>query len=205
MEHKTLELKIDQITGRKFSGIASTGDLDRGNDVIAAGAFDETLKNRAGKIKLLWNHRSDLMPIGVPQLSAEGSNLLVEGVLSETVMGKEAAILLADGALKEFSIGYNTIDSVEEEGVRTIKELELFEVSLVNFPMNENAVVTAVKNLDVKHLEHVLREAGYSRSQSKAIANNGLKSLREADKTPEEHEEKALIETLSALLNDFNK
>jgi len=209
MEYKTLQFKADDVDpkGKKFAGLASTGDLDRGKDVIIEGAFTKTLSERAGRVKLLWNHRSDLMPIGKPEkLEERNGSLYIEGAISETSQGKDASILLADGVLTEMSIGYTTkvAELDQETGIRTIKELELFEISLVNFPMNEAARITAVKNLDVRELEHILREAGYTNSQAKCMANSGIKSLREAD-TQDEQEAKqaALLAELDTVLKSF--
>jgi hypothetical protein len=96
------------------------------------------------------------------------------------------------------SIGFIAKEAdYNEDGVRIIKDLDLMEVSLVNFPMNEMAVVTSVKSLDVREIERVLREAGLSRSQAKAIAGAGVKSLREASEADDQWAE------MKAALDEF--
>jgi HK97 family phage prohead protease len=183
MEYKQLQFKADAVgeDGRTFAGFASTPDLDQGGDIVVKGAFGRTLAQRGG-VKMLWNHKSDLMPIGVyTKMEEREGGLYVEGKLSDTQLGRDAATLLKDGAIDSMSIGYMVKDSdYDKDGIRVIKDLDLYEVSLVNFPMNEKAVITQVKNLDVKEIERVLREAGLSKSQATAIACAGVKRLREA-------------------------
>jgi uncharacterized protein len=183
VDFKRLQFKADNVSddGKSFAGFASTPDLDQGGDIVIKGAFGRTLAQRSG-VKMLWNHKSDLMPIGVyTKLEEREGGLYVEGKLSDTQLGRDAATLLKDGAIDSMSIGYIVKDAdYNEDGIRVIKDLDLFEVSLVNFPMNEKAVITQVKNLDVKEIERVLREAGLSKSQATAIACAGIKRLRES-------------------------
>ena len=200
MDYKQLSFKADATEdGRTFAGFASTSDLDQGGDIVIKGAFGRTIAQRP-VVKMLWNHKSDLMPIGVyTKMEEREGGLYVEGKLSDTQLGRDAAVLLKDGAIDSMSIGYVVKEhEYKDDGVRIIKDLDLFEVSLVNFPMNEKAVITQVKSLDVKEIERVLREAGLSRSQAKAIACAGIKSLREVG-----DEEKALAD-LHAALNNFS-
>ena len=199
MEYKQLAFKAETVAddGRTFAGFASTPDLDQGGDIVIKGAFGRTIAQRPS-VKMLWNHKADLMPIGVyTKLEEREGGLYVEGKLSDTQLGRDAAVLLKDGAIDSMSIGYIVKEhEYKDDGVRVIKDLDLFEVSLVNFPMNEKAVITSVKSLDAREIERVLREAGLSRSQAKAIACAGVKSLREVG-----DEEKALAELQSAMTN----
>lgn len=199
MEYKQLSFKADDVgeDGRTFAGFASTPDLDQGGDIVIKGAFGRTIAQRP-VVKMLWNHKADLMPIGVyTKMEEREGGLYVEGKLSDTQLGRDAAVLLKDGAIDSMSIGYIVKDhDYKDDGIRVIKDLDLFEVSLVNFPMNEKAVITSVKSLDAREIERVLREAGLSRSQAKAIACAGIKSLREVG-----DEEKALAELQSAMTN----
>ncbi len=134
-----------------FSGYASVfGVVDSQNDVIMQGAFARSLKRRAGEVKLLWQHQVD-EPIGVFTVIREDSHgLYVEGrLLLDLQRGKEAYSLLKNGAINGLSIGYSVVDVGynAENNIRLIKEVELWEVSLVTFPANEAAVVMGVKNL----------------------------------------------------------
>jgi hypothetical protein len=86
-------------------------------------------------------------------------------LLVEKAIGKEAHIDLKAGALDGLSIGYR-VKSDAYDGrrrARLLKELDLFEISLVPFPMNSEARVTAVKSLtvdEIRELEDALRDEG---------------------------------------------
>ena len=160
MFYKSIEFKADDIQSneRKFTGYASTWDLDQGSDIIQKGAFKKTLGERKNGVKVLWQHDPH-QPIGKPLSMAEDSKgLLVEAQLSNTTLGNDAIQLMKDGVVDKMSIGFSIPSgkSVIEKGIRTIKEIKLFEFSLVTFPMNESAVLTGVKSikneLNAEHL-----------------------------------------------------
>lgn len=208
LDHKKLnfDVKMDE-SGKSegtFSGFASTSHLDRGGDIVLKGAFKRTLKERGDSVRILWQHDSK-KPIGRPTLLEErDGGLYIEGKISDTELGREAMTLLKDGVIDSMSIGYSVNDSeYNGQGVRVIKDLDLYEVSLVTFPMNEKAKVTGVKddNLNVRDIEKVLRDAGYSRSQSKAIASAGVKCLREVDQESKEDNYLSELKTAIAELN----
>lgn len=186
MEYKALQFKADNVDTeeRVISGYASTWDVDQGNDKILKGAFAETLSTRADRVKVLWQHNSD-MPIGKPRVMREDDRgLFVESFIARTRQGDEALELAKEGIIDSMSIGFTlSADDVEmdEDGVRMIRRLNLMEYSLVTWPMNEAAVVTAVKSVRPKEIERVLREAGLTKSQATAIAAAGCRALREAD------------------------
>lgn len=204
MDHKQLQFKAESIDTEHgvFKGFASTSDLDQGGDIIVKGAFGRTLMERKGRVKVLWQHDMD-KPIGKPTLLEEREGgLYIEAQLSMTQLGKDAAILLKDGVIDSMSIGYTVREKdYDQDGIRIIKDLDLFEVSLVSFPMNEKAVITSVKSLEVKEIERVLREAGLSRSQAKKVASSGVGSLREAE---DQQSEPDYTELKAALLNLTN-
>tara|TARA_Y100001937_G_scaffold128504_1_gene205507 strand:- start:639 stop:1490 length:852 start_codon:yes stop_codon:yes gene_type:complete len=164
----------------KFSGYGSIfGNKDLGNDVVVTGAFSKSLKRREPReIKMLWQHKQD-MPIGVfTSIKEDGDGLAVQGQLAlGTQRGKEAYELLKIGALDGLSIGYkadpNKQDYDSRRRRRMLKEVDLMEISLVTFPMNPKARVSAVKAEDrtIREWERFLREeATLSHSQSKACA-----------------------------------
>jgi len=104
---------------------------------------------------------------------------------------------MKDGVINSMSIGFITKEAdYNQDGIRLIKELELVEFSLVTYPMNEKAIITQVKNaLDPRELEHILREAGYTKSQAAKMACVSIKSLREAELDD--------VTTLTMQLNHF--
>lgn len=134
-----------------LEGLASTfGTIDRTGDIIAKGAFANTLTKR--KPKFLNQHRMD-QPIGVVDFIAE----VEEGLIIKARMPKANSVvkdlfpLLQMGALSDFSIGFNVVDSdTTPDGNRTIKEIDLWEVSIVTIPANEDAKITRVKKLEDK-------------------------------------------------------
>ena len=135
--------------GSVISGYASVfGVRDQGGDVVLPGAYAASLKRLAaagGKVRMLWQHDQG-QPIGVwDEVVEDAHGLRVKGrLLTEVARGREAAALMAAGAVDGLSIGYRTIRAEKlPEGGRKLIELELWEVSLVTFPMLPVARVAA--------------------------------------------------------------
>lgn len=132
-----------------ISGYASLFDhADQSGDVVRKGAYAASLKALAAagqKVKLLWQH-DPAQPIGVwEELREDGRGLWGRGrLLTATQRGREAAALVAAGAIDGLSIGYRTKRAERSAaGGRLLTELELWEVSLVTFPMLPEARVAA--------------------------------------------------------------
>lgn len=140
-----MEVKALQEDG-SFEGIlASYNTVDLGGDKILPGAFTKTMQEKGGEVPMLWQHNAD-EPIGMLQLSDSPEGLLVKGqLLMDLDYAKKAYILLKAGVIKGLSIGFSTIKKDMQEGVRILKEIKLYEGSVVTFPMNEHCMVTAVK------------------------------------------------------------
>jgi HK97 family phage prohead protease len=140
----------------KFQGLASVyNNIDLGGDVVVPGAFAKTLQDRAGEVPILFAHNSQA-PIGLGKLTDGPQGLQIEGQLVLAVAkATEAYELLKARVLRGLSIGYDSVKSDFKDGVRYLREVKLFEVSLVVMPMNELATVTAVK--DVADLEPAIR------------------------------------------------
>lgn len=137
-----------------FEGLASTfGNVDRGMDAVQAGAFSATVSElmagkRVGKLPVLWQHDSS-MPIGsYTELRETSEGLFVKGRLPKTdtfVSGRVVPQMKAE-SVTCMSIGYSTIDYVIEAGVRLLKAVKLWEISLVTIPMNPQAEVFGIKS-----------------------------------------------------------
>ena len=215
------EMKFAEDDGAMtFSGYGAVFDnLDHHGDVIAPGAFRKSL--RQAKASGVWpamlaQHGSFLggdenMPIGVwTSFEEDDVGLKVEGRLAETTRGRDAYALLKmqpRPALDGLSIGYLVKQAVmgtrPEEPRRTLKEVDLLEVSLVTFPANPKARVVDVKardGLTIRDAETALRDAGFSRSEAKAIVAKGFKALpqREADESDVTGALSRLVSKLSA-------
>lgn len=131
-----------QGTEGKVAGYASVfGTADRSGDVVEAGAFAASLSRlrAAGRrVKFLWQHDPST-PIGIwTEVAEDAHGLRVEGeLLAGVARGAEAIALMAAGALDGLSIGYRTLRAAPnpETGGRRLLEIDLWEVSLVTFPM----------------------------------------------------------------------
>jgi HK97 family phage prohead protease len=138
------ELKASSDGGWEIWGFASTygGNPDSYGDVVVHGAFRESLGKR--KTKLLYQHQE---PIGRElELREEKHGLYGGWRISATRAGTDARTLAMDGVLDSLSIGFRTLeDEYRDDGVRLLKQAELYEVSIVAFPANENARITSVK------------------------------------------------------------
>jgi len=158
MEHKTISFEIKALDGdgRTLEGFcAAFGNIDQVGDVIHPGAFRKTLTERGGRIKFLWQH-DPTEPIGrLVEAREDTGGLYVKAVISDTARGRDAIALLKDGAIGEMSIGYDAVKggtdyskTPEGKSVRNLREIKLYEFSLVTFPANEQAIVTALKDAD---------------------------------------------------------
>ncbi|MCH8178204.1 MAG: HK97 family phage prohead protease [Proteobacteria bacterium] len=161
------------------------GVRDSYDDVIAAGAFQASLAahKKAGTMPaMLWQHDSG-KPIGVwTDMVEDSKGLRIKGQLAlDTVLGKEAHALLKMGALNGLSIGFVSKQWAydRETDIRTLTEIDLWEVSLVTFPANGAARVTNVKSVDdmvaPKDAEQILRDAGWSKANATAFVSRVMK------------------------------
>nr|WP_304363680.1 HK97 family phage prohead protease [Jiella sp. LLJ827] len=197
-----LEIKALDKTG-EFEGYGSTfgGEPDAYGDVIAPGAYSESLEEHKSKgtmPKLFWQHNPD-EPIGKwLDANEDDHGLLMHGRLNMDVQrGREAYALLKAGDIDGLSIGYRiksySVDT--ESGIWTLEKLDLREVSVVSLGANENAVVQSVKAAKAAHdlterlkagdrltereFETWLKGLGFSNSQAERAARLHLKGQGE--------------------------
>ncbi len=151
LEHKFIALgqSVAVENGVEISGYASLfGKADQGGDVVETGAYARSLaalSAKGGRVKMLWQH-DPAQPIGVwDEVREDGAGLWVKGrILRDVEKGREAAALIEAGAIDGLSIGYRTVRATKnDKGGRLLSELELWEVSLVTFPMLPDARVGA--------------------------------------------------------------
>ena len=215
MEHKSVafELKKEPDADGVFEGYASVfGVVDQGMDVVERGAFTKSLGS-GRNVKMLWQHDS-AQPIGVPDLLQEDERgLFVRGRLLKGIrQSEEAMVLMRAGAIDSMSIGYRVVEAAEEGGgrIRKLMHVDLFEISLVTFPMLEAAKITAMKSITtIREFEGALRDAGFSKTEAKAIAAEGFKGLSDhrddVDDEPENDAENlALQSEIQKLMEAFN-
>lgn len=180
-------------TAMSFDGYGAVfKNIDAVNDVIEPGAFSAYLDDvKFGKQEwpaMLLQHGAwgmsseDMMPVGVyTSLEEDIKGLKVSGELAETVRGIDAYKLLKmqpRPAINGLSIGYIAreweILTKDKRQIRSIKRIDLFEISLVTFPANSKARVGSVKGIDelesISDIEDFLREAAnLSRNQAKGL------------------------------------
>jgi HK97 family phage prohead protease len=191
----TTRLEIKSLSAMQFEGHgAVAGNVDYGGDVILAGAFQRTLarhKSEDTVPAMFWMHNETQVPGKWLDLREDDKGLAVKGELAPTDLGKEIHTLLKMQAVSGLSIGYLPLPgSVEydDSGVRILKEVELFEVSIVALPMNPKAQIAHVKSrlsangeyvpredevADLKRaLERFLRDKGFSKKLAIHYASN---------------------------------
>ena len=214
-----VEFKASDVarTGTLSGYAASFSTVDLGGDMILPGAMAATLaehKARGSLPALLWAHDMSA-PIGrITRLQEDRKGLYTEAQLTlETRAAKEAYALLKDGAVSGLSIGYSVPDGgAEYRGdTRLLKQISLFEVSIVSVPMNPAARVTAVKAMDcttLRELEHLLRESlSLSSRKSHAAANALWPLLSDRDDPADERDARksAAPGELAALAREFDQ
>jgi HK97 family phage prohead protease len=181
--HKSfpLELKVEG-DSRTIEGWASTfGNVDSDDDIVLPGAFSKSLS--VMKPKMLWQH-STSQPIGVWDEAKETDRgLYVKGHILDTALGNDVYKLAKGGAIDSMSIGYAAKDySIDRaKNIRSLKQVDLYEVSLVTFPANTQAIITRVKSdnnlMTEREFEEFLRDAGLSQKEAKTVVSHGYKAL----------------------------
>jgi HK97 family phage prohead protease len=152
-----------------FEGILSPyNNVDDGADLVEPGAFTKTLQENGNTVPVLWQHKADC-PIGDLTLEDRPDGLWCKGqLLLDIPEAKKAYLLLKAKIVKGLSIGYDAIKAQVIDGVRHLKEIRLWEGSVVTFPMNTLAMVTSVKargetkgDFNEELNERQLMDAGY--------------------------------------------
>ncbi len=201
MDHASLGFEVKFAADAKdgeFTGYGAVfGNLDSYSDVIQKGAFSETLRD-AKRTKqfpaMLLQHggfgAEDMTPVGIwLDMEEDDIGLKVHGKLATgTQRGRDCYELLKmepRPAITGLSIGFRakefTVGTKPKEPRRLLKAIDLFEVSLVTFPANGKARIDAVKGVGMteRQFEQLLmRDAGFSASEAKAIIAGGFKALK---------------------------
>ena len=152
-----------------FEGsLAVYNNTDLGGDKILPGAFTKTIKDHGNEVPMLWQHKPDV-PIGMLTLIDGPDALRVRGqLLMDLPAAKNAYLLIKARIVRGLSIGFDSVKDSVEDGVRLLKEIRLWEGSIVTFPMNEAAIITSVKarreakaDFDTEFAEIQLQDAMY--------------------------------------------
>ena len=149
---KSIQFKMDDYDEEQgiFSGYGAVfGNIDNGGDIIEPGAFTKALAAGWERVKILALHNDCWLPIGKPlELREDENGLFLKAKISDTSMGKDIKVLLRDGVLNELSIGYDpVVFEFDEDRIRHLKEVTLWEISVVTWAMNPEATVTDYKSM----------------------------------------------------------
>jgi HK97 family phage prohead protease len=176
---------VDDALGQVTAVVSVIGNLDDGGDVILPGAFTKTIKDRGTppnmKMRVLDQHRTDSIlrvigrPLEVREVGrdelpealladypdAQGGLLTTTQFLMDTPEGKGAFIRIRDGAVDEYSIGYDPLNVRYEDRnvggrklrVRLLPEIKLYEYSPVIWGMNSATSTVGVKAMGGSELE----------------------------------------------------
>ncbi len=195
-EVKLLPLDIKSLAlDGVFEGYASLFNKeDLGRDIVLPGAFRHSLAERgAAGVKMLFQH-DPTQPIGIwTRIIEDARGLHVRGrMMTEIAKAREVMALMRAGAIDGLSIGFRMVKGARDRsGIRRLERIDLWEISVVTFPMQPEARVTALRagpgtdgQITVREFERWLtQDAGFSRRQARALIRdgfNGLNSLRDA-------------------------
>jgi HK97 family phage prohead protease len=153
MEHKQIEFKFTMAEGDaepgSFTGYGSVFDaVDSYGDAVRKGAFKKTLREKK-KFPLLWSHDSMLVPIGIITGEEDDHGLKVAGSLNLDIqLARDVRSAMKQESINGLSIGYNVVkkDIDNETGIRTLKEINLWEISACVFQACPGAVVAEIKS-----------------------------------------------------------
>lgn len=189
MEHHSLPLLECRASPEGIvTGYAATfGGIDSYGDSIAPGAFQKSISVR--RPVMLAHHRMDT-PIGRWDVLREDSRgLYVEGTIAlKTAAGRDAFEAIRADAISGLSIGFKlsspTAFERRDDGVRLLRSIDLYEVSVVTIPADSAARIDSVKSLRPEtpaELQRLLQQHGFSRRHAAAIVARGFSAIAAAD------------------------
>lgn len=203
--------KLDE--GGVFEGYASVfGVKDSDGDVIVRGAFKNSLAKMADggkRPKMLWQHNPSIIIGKWTDMFEDERGLYVRGTLfTDIEKGAEAYALMKHGELDGMSVGFNIDNAYTEDRSRVIDDLDLWEISIVTWGANPEALVSSVKSIKTERdFEQFLRESGFSRNEAKRITTHGFK--KNSGETPDNQAEnqrevdREVIDGLKDLLSNL--
>lgn len=212
---KSVELEIKEFSEKGFTGYGSVfSTIDQGGDIVVPGAFEKSLtkwKSSGRQVPVLWQHKTD-EPIGSwPELKEDDHGLLGSAELwtDDAQYARIAHKGMKTKTITGLSIGYRVKreEFDKKAGANRLIELDLAEISVVTYPMHEDARIESVKSMieagkmpTLREFEEFLRDAGgFSKAQAEKIASNGLKQLLRGDPGSDPGEAtKAILDILNS-------
>ncbi len=220
LHQKYIDFKIDEksfspdgLSSRIIRAYASTWDVDLAGDRIERGAFLDSIERRftrpmaeKGKsdIRFLFQHDPKECIGTINLIKEDDKGLYVECYISRTKRGDDLLVLLKDGAIDKMSIGYIPVEFEEEGNIRVLKEVDIFEASIVVFPMNESTDIFEVRSKDMakaKAVKAKIKEATLLDFELKELAYRAeqVKSEIKAGKVLSGGNKKKLLAALSSI------
>lgn len=159
MQFKSFALKDANVESRKISGYASVFNVvDKVGDMIIKGSFAKSISERGpqsnanDKIILLWQH-DQREPLGrLTKIEETDEGLYFEAVLDEIELADRALKQLESGTLNQFSIGFSydweKCEYDSEKDCNVIKELKLYEISIVSIGCNGATRYLGLKSVE---------------------------------------------------------
>lgn len=214
---KDIDAKSHTVSGY----LSSFGNIDTDNDIIVKGAFAKSISERKDKIFFLLQHNWE-KPLGKFQkLEEDEKGLYFEAEIANTSYGNDLIELYAAGIINEHSIGFNTVKSEVEKstGVRTIREVKLWEGSAVSLAANPATPFTGFKS-ELKELQEkqsklikAIKEGNFT-DETFVMLEYSLKQLMaeayelstQQEKEPAEATPQVLIEPqhIKSIFNNFS-
>ena len=226
MKYKTLELKANEVGG--ISGFFSTYDKtpDSYGDIIEPGAFTETFKKREESghpFPLCWNHDFSAVIGAVDSIEDREKGPYIEAHFLDTQLAQDVRKMLQSGAVYQFSFAYDVLDyrrpteEEEKSGVMNVlTKVDVFEISVVTVPANQNAVATEVKSgrrnrkADeeiirncIESLKSLLDEGEEDNAEGEAKSVEPTVEVNEASEEPKTAENTKKAEELLTKINEI--
>ena len=229
LEYKNFTAEIKDIDAKSMTVTgywSKFGNVDYDDDIIASGAANKTIAERGpmGSNEIFFlNQHNWSQPHGKPTvLEAQEKGIYFESKIAPTSYGKDALVLYAEGIVVQHSIGFSTVkaDYDQKTGVRTIKEIKLYEGSNVTLGANPETPFTGFKSLTMVEIndqiskmikllkDGSLTDEGFGRLEialkqfQLEAFNLGKNSLSDAEPTivtPEQDEPNILTELIKHL------
>ncbi|MDH4049977.1 MAG: HK97 family phage prohead protease [Rubrivivax sp.] len=216
--------EVKALNAREFEGYGSVfGNEDLGGDIVLPGAFAKTIaahKANGTMPLMFWMHQQDQVPGVWTDMREDGKGLYTRGEAVDTQLGRDVRTLLQKKAVRGLSMGYVATDVDWKDGRRLLKQVDLFEVSIVSMAMNPLAQVEAVKaRLSAigeyvpteREMESHFRKMGCSRVVARSLiarlsgGDSGASGMPapqwDAGEVAEDGEAEALARSMSRLLD----
>lgn len=191
-EVKFCATRLDEVTLKgtfeRYASLFHRQDL--GYDVVMPGAFRESLAKRIPRdIKMLFQHDPS-QPVGLwDNIYEDARGLFVRGrIMTDIARGREVLSMMRSGVIDGLSIGFKVEKAQREphSRVRRLLKVDLWEISIVTFPMQPDARISTLKGTAFEAGDPTPREferwlmhdAGFTRSEARALMRDGLKGLK---------------------------